>query len=120
MSEITRSTVETRRYHKTIPETLIEPKPRKVGFTAFAVEITQQIVDGKVDAPKTRLIGFNTRRDGARVLYSGTKHLALYGLMRFQLEYGHTEHGQEVADQLAREALSEFEAIDWDAQTVAP
>ena len=114
--DITRTIVETRRIYRPIAETLIEPQPRKVGYTAIAVEVTQRIENGHVSPPVAFLVGYPTKRNGDRTAYRGIKRLSVVGSRRFDLEYNHTDAGTAVADTLAADALREFEAIDWETQ----
>ena len=66
------------------------------------------------------LEGGRTKKNGEPALFRDRDMLNVTGYSTWQIRSDFTVEGREVAAQLAREAVSEFEAIDWDAQTVAP
>ncbi|QYC54390.1 hypothetical protein SEA_PICKLES13_55 [Microbacterium phage Pickles13] len=117
MSTISQSTRTTRKFTDTVAAQRLEPMPRRVGFTATGIEVTQSVIDGKADSPSVALIGTPTKKDGSRAAYRGDKRLTVYGFATWDLRNGYTPEAIEIAEALADSALAEFNRIDWAAQS---
>lgn len=105
--------VETRTFTRTLPRLQLDMMPKKSTALDPMLYISQRIVNGKPEAPVTRLRVRRVRRDGVEARNSQTSFELRTWLGGYHLQQNFTRETIERIEQAAREALSEFEAVDW-------